>query len=151
MIVLAAWSVGVGSYDEVPLVTVMQGALRGHYFTSRKGRQFVGFQGVPYAKPPLGELRFRVSRISRGRVLPTKKCLLFYLNIFRLINSWTTSKDLFFSIHIGKMEGGRDSTVVKVLYYNSEGRWFDPSWCQWIFHRHKILLIALWTWGRLSL
>jgi len=20
--------------------------------------------------------------------------------------------------------------VVKVLYYKSEGRWFDPSWCQ---------------------
>jgi len=25
------------------------------------------------------------------------------------------------------------STVVKVLCYSSEGRWFDPSWCQWIF------------------
>ena len=24
-------------------------------------------------------------------------------------------------------------TVVKVLYYKSEGRWFDPSWCHWIF------------------
>ena len=28
--------------------------------------------------------------------------------------------------------GDRGSTVVKVLCYNSEGRWFDPSWCQWI-------------------
>jgi len=28
-------------------------------------------------------------------------------------------------------------TVVKVLNYKSEGRWFDPSWCQWIFHWHK--------------
>ena len=28
----------------------------------------------------------------------------------------------------------RRSTVVKVLCYKSEGRWFDPSWCQWIFH-----------------
>jgi len=26
------------------------------------------------------------------------------------------------------------STVVKVLCYKSEGRWFDPSWCQWIFY-----------------
>jgi len=25
-------------------------------------------------------------------------------------------------------------TVVKVLCYKSEGRWFDPSWYQWIFH-----------------
>ena len=29
--------------------------------------------------------------------------------------------------------GGGGSTVVKVLYYKSEGRWFDPSWCHWNF------------------
>ena len=29
--------------------------------------------------------------------------------------------------------GDRDSTVVKVLCYKSEGRRFDPSWCQWLF------------------
>ena len=28
----------------------------------------------------------------------------------------------------------RGSTAVKVLCYKSEGRWFDPSWCHWIFH-----------------
>jgi hypothetical protein len=33
-----------------------------------------------------------------------------------------------------KMHGGdRGSTVVKVLRYKSEGRWFDPRWCHWIF------------------
>jgi hypothetical protein len=29
--------------------------------------------------------------------------------------------------------GDRGSTVVKVLRYKSEGRWFDSRWCHWIF------------------
>ena len=36
--------------------------------------------------------------------------------------------------------GDRSSTVVKVLYYKSEGRWFDPSWChciQEMIHQHN--------------
>jgi len=41
--------------------------------------------------------------------------------------------------------------VVKVLCYKPEGRWFDPSWCQWIFYWHKILPIVLWPWSWLSL
>jgi len=27
----------------------------------------------------------------------------------------------------------RGNTVVKMLCYKSEGRWFDPSWCHWNF------------------
>jgi len=30
--------------------------------------------------------------------------------------------------------GDHGGTMVKVLCYKLEGRWFDPSWCQWIFH-----------------
>ena len=33
----------------------------------------------------------------------------------------------------GTGKSDRGSTVVKVLCYKSEDRWFDPSWCQWIF------------------
>jgi cellulose synthase/poly-beta-1,6-N-acetylglucosamine synthase-like glycosyltransferase len=31
---------------------------------------------------------------------------------------------------IGTADGG---TVVKVLFYKSEGRWFDSRWCHWNF------------------
>jgi len=33
----------------------------------------------------------------------------------------------------GNTEVNRGGTVVKVLCYKSEGRWFDPSWCHWNF------------------
>ena len=29
--------------------------------------------------------------------------------------------------------GDRGGTVVKVLCYKSEGRWFDSRWCHWNF------------------
>ena len=38
------------------------------------------------------------------------------------------------TINYTTVMGDRGSTVVKVLCYKSVGRWFDPSWCQWIFH-----------------
>ena len=36
-------------------------------------------------------------------------------------------------IHFKLKQGDRGGTVVKVLCYKSEGRWFDPSWCHWNF------------------
>ena len=33
-------------------------------------------------------------------------------------------------LHVSSDRGG---TVVKVLCYKLEGRWFDPSWCHWNF------------------
>jgi hypothetical protein len=50
----------------------------------------------------------------------------------------------FVTLHDNK--GDRCSTVVKVLCYKS-----IPAAVIGIFHWHKILPIALWPWGRLSL
>jgi hypothetical protein len=38
-----------------------------------------------------------------------------------------------FPISIYEAYGDRGGTVVKVLCYKSEGRWFDPIWCHWNF------------------
>lgn len=50
-----------------PLVKVKNGTLSGLFMRTRKGREFAGFRGIPYALPPVRELRFEVScYISKG-------------------------------------------------------------------------------------
>jgi carboxylesterase type B len=41
-------------------VCIEQGELEGTTLTSRNGRTFAAFQGIPYAEPPVGNLRFKV-------------------------------------------------------------------------------------------
>uniref|UniRef100_A0A0C9QW23 ESTF_1 protein n=2 Tax=Fopius arisanus TaxID=64838 RepID=A0A0C9QW23_9HYME len=42
-----------------PRVTIKNGTLEGSVLQSRKGRDFLAFRGIPYARPPIGELRFQ--------------------------------------------------------------------------------------------
>jgi carboxylesterase type B len=43
------------------LVSIAQGAVRGSVMTSFHGKDFCSYRGIPYAEPPVGERRFRVS------------------------------------------------------------------------------------------
>ena len=45
--------------DDLPVVEVSQGLVRGQNWVSRSGRFYHSFRGLPYAKPPTGERRFR--------------------------------------------------------------------------------------------
>lgn len=42
-----------------PVVQVKNGLIRGRVSVSRGGREVVEFIGIPFAKPPVGELRFK--------------------------------------------------------------------------------------------
>lgn len=44
-----------------PVVQISKGALRGQILKSRNGRDFYSFTGIPYAKPPIDDLRFKVN------------------------------------------------------------------------------------------
>lgn len=47
------------------VVYVKQGKLKGKTGIDYAGRSFYSFQGIPYAKPPLGELRFKVGENTK--------------------------------------------------------------------------------------
>ncbi|XP_049958160.1 venom carboxylesterase-6-like [Schistocerca serialis cubense] len=50
---------GAVAEQDLTVVQTSEGALRGHMMTSFGGRLFIAFRGVPYARPPVGVLRFR--------------------------------------------------------------------------------------------
>ncbi|KAE8742410.1 Carboxyl/Cholinesterase 38, partial [Frankliniella occidentalis] len=50
---------------ENPEVSVEQGRLLGRTLVSSKGTKYHAFSGIPYAAPPIGDLRFKVTRVPR--------------------------------------------------------------------------------------
>ena len=47
-----------------PMVTIPAlGRVRGSRMSSFNGREFLSFRGIPYAQPPVGELRFKVRQL----------------------------------------------------------------------------------------
>lgn len=65
-----------------PAVKISQGQLTGLFQTSLAGKRFMAFYGIPYGKPPVGDLRFKVRRAPMvGRVssarAPNSKMLFF--------------------------------------------------------------------------
>lgn len=65
--------------DLAPEVTVTQGKLKGKYRVTKGNRTFSAFEGIPYAHPPIGDLRFKVF----------ENCLIFLLcNKLSFFNNW---------------------------------------------------------------
>lgn len=52
---------------------IPQGKIVGFEFGLPNGRPFYGFKGIPYAEPPIGNLRFAVSKLITLLSITTKK------------------------------------------------------------------------------
>lgn len=65
MTVLQTFSIFVAfsslALGEEPIVNTNLGKVQGQYAMTRGGRQIATFLGMPYAKPPIGTLRFKVN------------------------------------------------------------------------------------------
>lgn len=49
------------------VVKTSYGPIQGLEVTSQFGYKYAGFQGVPYGNAPIGELRFKVSKIAYSK------------------------------------------------------------------------------------
>ena len=56
----AVWKMACSKQPAI-IVDTAQGSVRGSKMKSKLGKKIFAFRGIPYAKPPLGELRFRRS------------------------------------------------------------------------------------------
>lgn len=70
--------------SESPVVKTKSGELLGKVATTLLDqRKFYSFQGIPYAKPPVNQLRFRVSKftinLARCIIISTNFCCYFVL------------------------------------------------------------------------
>lgn len=56
------------------IINIDQGCLKGKTGVDYNGRKYFSFLGIPYAKPPVGELRFKV-----------RMCYINYFRKFRFL------------------------------------------------------------------
>lgn len=63
-------------FSEVVTVTTKSGPVKGFKIASTFDYQYMNFVGIPYAKPPVGELRFKVCTLL---LVFFSKCVLFTL------------------------------------------------------------------------
>ncbi|XP_030764964.1 cocaine esterase-like isoform X2 [Sitophilus oryzae] len=111
-----------------PVVTVKQGQIKGHIRQTFDGENFYEFLGIPYAKPPIGSLRFKAPQPPEcwtgvrdgtkegnfaycldyfsGKICGSEDCL--FLNVFikQLPQSGCTLKPVMVYIHGGGFIGG---------------------------------------------
>jgi hypothetical protein len=68
--------VNAQSQDADVTVTLEQGAVKGQRIESIRDRQMLAFLGVPYAKPPVGDLRFKVRQeVVLNDILSTRNSI----------------------------------------------------------------------------
>jgi hypothetical protein len=81
------------------VVTTKQGKLKGKKVMTANGVAYYSFKGIPYAKPPIGALRFKVSSIlhelhKKFKITPPEKKFHEFLQVK---SSWPCSENLPFN------------------------------------------------------
>lgn len=86
-VVLVVCAVSVGVCEGVEVV-LQQGILRGNKEVLEDGRHYYTFLSVPYAQPPLGDLKFKVGcyAFTNKCTVPSRPSILFILHLNHCIS-----------------------------------------------------------------
>ncbi|KAJ2949302.1 hypothetical protein O0L34_g6254 [Tuta absoluta] len=116
-----------------PVVRISHGLLQGSWKTSDSGRTFASFEGVPYARPPVGKYRFREPQQMKpwSGVWDATKPLSVCLQYDPFIKSLTGSENcLFINVHTPQLNAGASLPVVVFIHGGAfmygAGSMYDP-------------------------
>ncbi|CAG9786917.1 unnamed protein product [Diatraea saccharalis] len=113
---LVAVASGQGSN---PLVRVSQGLVRGTWKISTNGRSYASFQGIPYARPPVGKYRFREPQQHKpwtgtwDATRPLSDCLQYEPFIGKIVGS---ENCLFVNVHTPNPNAGSSMPVLVFIH-----------------------------------
>lgn len=76
------------------IVSTKYGPVKGITALSRLGRPYLSFRGIPYAKPPIGKLRFKVNQFNQNLIFMFTISLCLSLQKLQTsgLNQWTLLK-----------------------------------------------------------
>lgn len=66
----SSWPLGLAQSSFYPQIVLPQGILRGRRMRTEDDKEFIGFLGIPYAKAPVGPLRFKVRNFQTSSLAP---------------------------------------------------------------------------------
>ncbi|XP_028159631.1 venom carboxylesterase-6-like isoform X2 [Ostrinia furnacalis] len=109
----------VASQGPNPVVRVTSGLLQGSWQVSTNGRNYASFEGVPYARPPVGKYRFREPQNMKPwtGTWDATKVLSPCLQYDPFLKSVTGSENcLFLNIYTPRMNAGANLPVMVYIH-----------------------------------
>lgn len=118
--------------QNAPQLKIHQGTLTGSYRETWNGRVFSSFTGVPYAEPPIDELRFKapVPAVPWKGVLDATKqhAICPQMNVYEENFNISGNEDcLYLNVYTPRIEFLNNEQLLPVLFYIHGGGWMCGS------------------------
>jgi len=117
--------------QDAPEIKIEQGVLSGRYQKTWKGRTFSAFSGIPYAEPPVGDLRFKppVPAKPWKNILDASKLPSICPQVNLFLNDLTAKGDedcLYLNVYTPQLPESNNE-LLPVMFYIHGGGWTSGS------------------------